>query len=266
MTISRLATLLLSLPIAVLLIAPRPSIAEEDHLVGMVVKDLDMVQPGPGFTLQTAEGTQTCELKKAKFRLLQAQKNGGDDPNGGPAGEFVCYKAKCTGTFAAGTTSADQFGTHSLQAKKTQLVCTPVDRPVCGDNDLDPGETCDGTQLGACTAFCLPNCTCGPPCEATTGGFCWFFGADGDSCDTVCSGVGGTYDPATASYAGSGGSDANCQNVLLALGSTATFATGGICSIGLGCASAGSFDLRCPTPATTAAAAGAGFRRPCACQ
>lgn len=49
------------------------------------------------------------------------------------------------------------------------------------------------------------------------GGACWFLGATGDTCATVCSTQNG-YNAATLSYAGSGGSDANCDAVLDALG------------------------------------------------
>ena len=255
---------LMTLACGVLLIGPPPAIAERDHLVGMVVKDLDGVRPGPGFTLATAEGTQTCELTRAKFRLLQAEKNAGDDPRGGPAGEFICYTARCAGQFADNTTSEDQFGPHALHAKRTQLVCTPVDQPVCGDGDIDPGEACDGAALGSCTTWCLPSCACAPDCAATTGGFCWFLSAPGDNCDDTCTGAGRYYDEATASFVGSSGTDANCQTVLAALGASGTFRTTP-CLDGFGCMSVGADEIRCSTPATTSSAGVGDAQRACAC-
>jgi hypothetical protein len=48
------------------------------------------------------------------------------------------------------------------------------------------------------------------------GGYCWYLGGSGDSCTTVCSSHGG-YNAATASYAGSSGSNANCQAVAAAV-------------------------------------------------
>ena len=62
------------------------------------------------------------------------------------------------------------------------------------------------------------SCPSPLPCEATTGGFCWFLGADDVTCDAVCAIAGRAYDSATETYAGSGGSDANCIAVLDALG------------------------------------------------
>ena len=51
------------------------------------------------------------------------------------------------------------------------------------------------------------------------GGHCWYFGSNNQSCDTVCSTHGG-YSSATQTYAGSDGSDGNCDAVLIALGQT----------------------------------------------
>lgn len=51
------------------------------------------------------------------------------------------------------------------------------------------------------------------------GGACWFAGATNQSCDDACAAVGATCDlAATKDYAGSGGSTANCEAVLEALG------------------------------------------------
>jgi hypothetical protein len=256
--------MLVALASIVIFIGPPAAFAERDHLVGMVVNDLDDVRPGPGFTLETVEGTQTCELGTAKFRLLQAERDGADDPSGGPAGEFICYRARCGGLFSENVTSADQFGPHALHAKRTQLVCTPVDRSVCGDGDIDPGEACDGAALGSCTTWCLDSCTCAPDCTATTGGFCWFLGARGENCDDTCAAAGRYYDEATASYVGSDGSDANCQAVLTALGAPGTFSEIP-CLYGYGCLYVAPNDLRCVTPATTSDAGDGDAQRACAC-
>src|SRR5215475_2089848 len=98
--------------------------AEEDHLQGYRVKDLDRIHPTGTYTITGDFGTATCTLKKAKFFLMQGAKNGGDDPRGGPAGEFICYTATCSGGQPSGTFPVDdQFGTHTLEATKTQIVC-----------------------------------------------------------------------------------------------------------------------------------------------
>lgn len=47
-------------------------------------------------------------------------------------------------------------------------------------------------------------------------GFCWYFGDENLSCNTVCSSHGG-YNYVTSTYAGSEGSANNCKNVLDAL-------------------------------------------------
>ncbi|MFA5161753.1 MAG: hypothetical protein WC421_05865 [Elusimicrobiales bacterium] len=101
------------------------------------------------------------------------------------------------------------------------------------------------------------------------GGYWWYLGADGQSCTTVCSTHSG-YNAATVSYAGSGGTLANCHNVSVALGKPGTGTDWGSCAAGFGCIymyAPPYFDEsdRCPTPATTADASNAGVMRFCAC-
>ncbi len=49
------------------------------------------------------------------------------------------------------------------------------------------------------------------------GGYCWYLGAQGQSCDNVCASHGG-YHEATRTYAGSEGTSQNCYHILEALG------------------------------------------------
>ena len=102
------------------------------------------------------------------------------------------------------------------------------------------------------------------PCQAVVGGFCWHVGAAGADCTSTCAAVAKVYDPATASYAGSGGSDANCTAVGTALSpGSASYPdqndTGWGCAFLLG----GIFRDIAPT---TASATQASFARICACQ
>jgi hypothetical protein len=113
----------------------------------------------------------------------------------------------------------------------------------------------------------------GVPCEATTGGFCWFLGDLGESCDAACVAAGRTYDSAARSYAGSDGTDENCEAVLTELGVSLTGVhQEGDCTAGWGCLEfeyipgrhAG---MRCVDPAPTVSDAwGHTMRRACACQ
>ena len=73
--------------------------------------------------------------------------------------------------------------------------------------------TGDGSKL------LVKDATAGTCCTGqSVGGFCWFLGAAGASCDATCSAIGKTCDAGTIAYAGSEGTDANCQAVLTALG------------------------------------------------
>lgn len=96
---------------------------------------------------------------------------------------------------------------------------------------------------------------------AEVGGSCWYYGADGASCADTCSTRGG-YDEATRTFAGSDGSDANCDAVLDAIG--APSATLGTFALAHGCSFFNGQRRRYSAP-TTAEAATAGIRRACAC-
>jgi len=111
---------------------------------------------------------------------------------------------------------------------------------------------------------------------AIVGETCWHLGADGQSCTQVCADHGQTYDPLTATYAGSAGTDDHCQSVLSALGVKQPFAGHPSCGtlpngLGLGClleTHDGQYGVRCARPDTTADAAGLGpgVFRACACR
>jgi hypothetical protein len=99
------------------------------------------------------------------------------------------------------------------------------------------------------------------------GGATWYFGGDNQSCTSVCSFYGLSYNTATLTYAGSSGSNANCQMVLDALGAGSGGISSGPCGgQALGCMLGEGTRARCTSPATTAGAAQGGQFRACACQ
>jgi hypothetical protein len=122
---------------------------EEDHLVGLKVKEV--FQPSGVFTLNNDQYGQTfagCELKKPKYLFLQASKNAGDDPRGGPPGDFLCYNAKCP-TVPGTIQGEDQFNAlHTLEIKKTKLVCAPFIDPSLGRFQDNGDGTVTDRQTG----------------------------------------------------------------------------------------------------------------------
>jgi hypothetical protein len=129
-----------------------------------------------------------------------------------------------------------------------------------------------------------PTATPTPPPTATpttpcltggvgVGGFCWFLGALDASCDDTCTGMGLTCSPGTISYAGSGGTSAQCEAVLSALSPGLFFGGDLSCTAGfsVGCA-VGHFNggitagIRCTDPPTDCAGLGLTAGRACACQ
>lgn len=174
--------------VAALLLLPAVAQGETDHLAGVIVKDLDKIQPPASYSVETELGTVTCELKKAKFLLLPSEKNGGDDPRGTDPGKLVCYTAKCT-DLAEGTSELDdQFGAHTLDRKKVKLVCAPANENPCGNGVVDGGETCDGTDDDACPGLCAADCTCpAPACgNNVTEGAEACDGTDDEDCPGLC--------------------------------------------------------------------------------
>ena len=101
----------------------------------------------------------------------------------------------------------------------------------------------------------------------TVGGFCWYYGAGGESCTTVCSARGGYDASGTRDWAGSGGTNANCKAVFEAIGETDGDDTVANLSGAYGCASDWSdiSDWWRYTSATTAGASSANVHRVCAC-
>jgi hypothetical protein len=126
--------------------------------------------------------------------------------------------------------------------------------------------TGDGSKLLVKDA---PAGSCAPPPPVCTGelvgGFCWYLGAAGGDCDTTCTNVSRVYDSATASYAGSGGTDANCQAVLAALGIVpSTYMDSA--ATGIGCNTLGGTFAGRDTNPTTSTATALAISRVCACQ
>jgi hypothetical protein len=103
------------------------------------------------------------------------------------------------------------------------------------------------------------------------GGYCWWKAPDGLSRAKTWTSIGMAYDPATATYAGSGGSDANCIAVAAAIFNWTFPPAPPIMVQALGSSGVGRGDFNFPaivrdvTP-TTAEAVDAKIGRFCACQ
>ena len=162
---------------------------------------------------------------------------------------------------------------------------------TCGNGAIEAGETCDfgtlgGNSCSSATAGTKPygNVSCGAGCVLDTSGCfpcpgtvvlgaCWLYNSiKGDSCTSICSAHGLAYDPATASVAGSGGSNANCLTVASALFPFYTsppypspMSVQGTSSTGVGCTVFNLPTLVRDAVATLADAGDAQLARICAC-
>ncbi|MDJ0766559.1 MAG: hypothetical protein QNJ97_26530 [Myxococcota bacterium] len=131
---------------------------------------------------------------------------------------------------------------------------------VCSKDTTDP-------TLEGCAAIGVTVATCG---GLEVDEFCWYFGQAGLSCDTVCADHGG-YHEATRTYAGSNGTNAQCNDLLTAFGAASTFTTDGTFEEGegqgLGCAEwDNSQRWRTIDPPTDSGGSSSAYRRVCACQ
>jgi hypothetical protein len=54
--------------------------------------------------------------------------------------------------------SGDGKGSALLTRNARAATC-----PVCGNDIVETGETCDGGDAAACPGECLPDCSCPPP-------------------------------------------------------------------------------------------------------
>ena len=162
------------------------------------------------------------------------------------AAQLLCAPAQAppptttTTTNPAGTTTT----TPTTTTTSTTLACGATGTPCSSNSDC-----CSGLcNLGAGPHVCLAapttttttsTTTTTVPCPgggALVGGFCWYAGSVGESCDSACAGVGKTCDPATVTYAGTGGTSANCGAVVTAFGGGSVY--GGddhTCGTGAGC-------------------------------
>src|SRR5262245_2479322 len=131
----------------------------------------------------------------------------------------VGKKVACkTSVFAKAHRTGTAVATAKLAKCETKFASSCAKAQSKGDCAAQT-QSCDAVEAAADTCvhdlsrpFLLP-CASG----VSVGGACWFLGSYGASCDETCGGH-GNYDDATESYAGSSGTDLQCQMVLNALG------------------------------------------------
>jgi hypothetical protein len=173
------------------------------------------------------------------------------------AGKAYCWGDNTSGRTGLGTTT----GTTTSPAQVGTATTWSGIFPSSATRAMGILGTGGGGGPSVCTVDA--QCTGGGKC---VGGSCWYLGAYGESCDTVCSSNGG-YNDATRTYAGSSGTDANCLSVLTALnGGTGSMNTSS--SPGFGCwvyDAAHSYARYRSTGTTDASTALGTTRRACAC-
>jgi hypothetical protein len=141
-------------------------------------------------------------------------------------------------------------------------------KPFCGGIVIGVAQPGLTTSTTTTSTSSTTSTTLVAPCTPV-GGSCWTLGQPGDGCDAACFQIGMSYDPATETYAGSGGTNANCTAVLVdLLGSPFAIANDTTCAAAVGCQRDLFFPglFRCTSPPTNGGASAPGIRRACACQ
>lgn len=183
-----------------------------------------------------------------------------------PAGG-VCYFGRCTTPDGGGESSDDADGVAEADVRPDGGTDVEVADDAAGEDGRDgPGEIeaiGDVEILEDVTAEVLPECD-----GALVGGHCWYASLAGESCDTACTPHGGCDVAGTRDYAGSGGTDAQCVAVLVALG-YGSYPHQDFSNNDLGCHFAwGSWtywSTALPTTCGAAAGGSAAAERMCAC-
>jgi hypothetical protein len=203
-----------------------------------------------------------CEARKRKAAGNLAKRELGcyakAATKGLPVDSVVCI-SKSTMMFSVALTKAGTCPDGGSPQGFLESHCvTPA---VTTDGGGVVTDVCPTTTT---TTTTLP-CTLGQP----VGNFCWFLGAFGADCDATCAAEGRVYDAATATYAGSSGTNANCEAVLTALGHPGGVSDASLSVGGIGC-SRDCFRFGCPGfreigETTTSGASFAQSQRACAC-
>ncbi len=150
-----------------------------------------------GVTLQDQFGSMTVDVIKPRRLCVATNKNNEEPGAENHPDHLMCYKVRQTNlprfVTVPGLYLNNQFGPHRLDAKKPAEVCLPSFRnavptptvtppvgptvtrtptptitatpgPNCGNNMVDAGEDCDGTDDSNCVGLCTPLCTCPANC------------------------------------------------------------------------------------------------------
>ena len=186
-----------------------------------------------------------------------------------------------TQTVTCPVNSGTQTQTVQCQRSDSVIVadtfCNAGTKPATSQSCTRGGGTdCSGTQppsSQACTrgggSDCnsaqatSQSCNTNPCCSgASVGGYCWYFGGGGVSCDSLCASHGGNT-AGTAAYAGA--SAGNCAAVLGAFGQGGP--TSSACAAGYGCwvnsVSSGSYF--CTSPSADTSSSYPSAARVCSC-
>ena len=92
-----------------------------------------------------------------------------------------------------------------------------VDEPDVADDAATDALDADSSAEAEAEAEAEADTPPGPCAGRAVGGACWYLSAEERNCDDACSSHGG-YNEATRTYAGSSGTNANCDEALDALG------------------------------------------------
>jgi hypothetical protein len=146
----------------------------------------------PGCVVMLPARALCVETEK---RVISSPPPPGGGPSGTPAGHFLCYAIRCPNSAEPDEIAVeDQFGRRTIGIDKARILCAPANKLICGDGEIDPGESCDPGS--AATNVCPDGSPCGADCKCPPPGLCCQCAdtcsePDGTACPPGCTAVSG---------------------------------------------------------------------------
>lgn len=199
---------------------------------------------GGGLCGVTASGGVECST--TSFYVL-GPVSGGMNASavGGNGGNGGCALVNSVSQPKACRAPSGMYG-YAPNVANGASVTAYLNAGTCATGCVSQTRTCsDGVLSGS---YEYGSCVAG----VSVGGYCWYHTTSSSyDCDYVCANRGGCNLTGTRNYAGSAGTNANCQAVMQAMGFAATTLTTSTGTAGAGCYSSTSSNYRRNTSAAT---------------
>ncbi len=141
--------------------------------------DLAGLAPEPGCVVKVPAKLLCVATAKTNVTPTPPGAGAGD-----PAGRYLCYKVKCQKGVRPPVSSNDQFGTRTLEPRRSKLLCAP-ELPVATTTTTTLPPSCADSQYPQCGGTCPLGLSCYPVFDqGSPGGPRCFCATPGVPCST----------------------------------------------------------------------------------